>query len=103
MPESGLGSVAKDITIKNAKATTQNPDHRFPVADCCARTSEAATHLPDLHAAVDNQVDARDVRALVGDKVERRVGDVFGRAETSEEGPRCHPVAELSIIPRTFR
>ena len=60
--------------------------------------SFAVTALPDLHPTVDDQVDPRNVGALVGDQVKRGVGDVLGLAKTAEEGPRFHLAPELGVI-----
>jgi hypothetical protein len=40
---------------------------------------------PDPHAAIDHEIDAGHVRTLIEGKVERGVGDVFGRAESAQE------------------
>src|ERR1700726_4346412 len=47
-----------------------------------------SSRSPDLHAAIDHQVDAGHVRAFVGDEVERTVCNVLGLSESSQQGPR---------------
>src|SRR5205809_397742 len=49
---------------------------------------------PDLHPTVDHDVDARDVRALVGGEEQREVRDVLGFTEAAQERPFDHLLGE---------
>src|SRR6266481_4694799 len=49
---------------------------------------------PDLHPAVDDDVDARDVRALVGGQKQREVRNVFRLTQAAQERPLDHLASE---------
>src|SRR4051812_16400829 len=53
---------------------------------------------PHLHAAVDDDVDARYVRALVRDEEQRDVGDLLRLAEATEERLAEHVVSPLGVV-----
>src|SRR2546423_13974024 len=54
----------------------------------------SGTWSPDFHSAVDDDVDARDVRALVGCQEQREVCDVLGLTQTAQERPFDHLAGE---------
>jgi hypothetical protein len=55
-----------------------------------------------LHAAIDQEIDARHVGTLVGREEQRDVRHVLGLAEPAEEGPVAHRLAPLLVLPRSF-
>src|ERR1700722_15867715 len=95
------------MTIRKANATIQNPDprRRFSAAGpgyASTLVIEPPFHRqprqsPDLHAAVDQEVDACDVGAVVGRQVERRVRNVLRLTEPAKERPVAHLAAKLLV------
>src|SRR6476620_1928245 len=84
------------MTIRKANAAAQKPDRwgcvsaagstrTLPVG--CGDRCVLTWRSPDLHAAVDDQVDARDVCALVAGEKQRDVRHVLGLAESAHRGP----------------
>jgi hypothetical protein len=53
---------------------------------------------PDLYAAIDYEVDARYVGALVGGEVQRSVRNVLRLTEPPEERPVAHLAAKLLVF-----
>jgi hypothetical protein len=53
---------------------------------------------PDLHAAIDNEIDARYVRTLFGGEEQGDVGNVLGLTESAEERPLAHLAAKSLIL-----
>src|SRR5882672_9883050 len=56
------------------------------------------TKSPHLHAAIDDDVDACDVRALVRGEEQRDVGDLVGLAEATEQCLAEHVVGPFGIV-----
>src|SRR2546421_8764540 len=54
---------------------------------------------PDLHPAVDDDVDARDVRALVAGQEQREVRHVLRLTQTAQERPFDHLAREPACLP----
>src|SRR5689334_17365478 len=53
---------------------------------------------PGAHPAIDEQVDAGDVRAFVGREEERGVRDVFWSTEPAEHRPAQHVTGPFSVF-----
>src|SRR6476660_8420843 len=95
------------MTIRKANAAAQKPDRCRGAAaagstgtlsvgcgDRCVLTSAS----PDLHAAVDYQVDPGYVRALVAGKEQCDVRHVLRLAESAQQRPGKHLAAEGTVF-----
>src|SRR6476646_11763366 len=83
------------MTMRKANATGQKPDPPSRLLTGSSLTLSAGIRAsPDLHPAVDDDVDARDVRALIGGKEQREVRDVFRLTQTAQERPFDHRASE---------
>src|SRR3954471_3584979 len=95
------------MTIERANATAQKPARYRDVAgaggastlslgtrsDTCTLTRAS----PDVHAAIDHEVDGGHVRALLGGQEQRYVGHVLRPAETPEERPIEHLAGKSAV------
>src|SRR4051794_18654624 len=76
------------MTTRNANATTQNP----------AAAGLVTSASPDLHAAVDDEVDARDVRALVGGEEQSDVRHLLRLPEPAQQRPAAHLAGPRAVL-----
>jgi hypothetical protein len=53
---------------------------------------------PDLHSAIDHEVDARHVGALVARQEQSNVGDVLRLTDPAQERPVAHRTTELIVL-----
>src|SRR6478736_951430 len=91
--------------MRKAKATAQNPNRNRRAAAGTARTFSPDTGAdrvltpwsPDLHAAIDDEVDPGHVRALVRREEQRGVRHVLRLAEAAEERPVDHLACESTF------
>src|SRR6478735_10806412 len=88
------------MTIRKANATTQNPvTARLAALAGNARAFSLVTPAsPDLHPAVDDEVDAGDVGALVAGEEQRDVRHLFGLPEPAQQRPAAHLGGPLAVL-----
>src|SRR4029453_7846336 len=100
-------------TYRSASSLLEFREYCEPCVDHLSGTSSIVEHVakvkaankrsPDLHPAIDHDIDARHVRTLFTGQEERNVRHFLGPAETSEQRlaeHRARPFGVLQLLSR---